>query len=66
MDNINNFDYNKYINILLENFAKKKFDYSYLKLNNKYKNDKYKNDKYIYINSLKKVKWNDNIEEIYY
>lgn len=23
MDNINNFDYNKYIDILLENFAKK-------------------------------------------
>ena len=61
MDNINIFDYNKYMNILLENFAKKKFDYSYLKLNKNYKNDKY-----IYINSLKKVKWNDNIEEIYY
>lgn len=62
MDNINNFDYNKYINILLENFAKKKFDYSYLKLNNNYKNDKY-----TYVdNFTKKVKWNDNIEEIYY
>ena len=62
MDNINNFDYNKYINILLENFAKKKFDYSYLKLNNTYINDKYINTK----NFRKKVKWCDNIQKIYY
>ena len=39
-------------------------DKNYEKILDNVKN--YKNDKYIYINSLKKVKWNDNIEEIYY